>query len=140
MSKQLSEITIAWVEDDIDVIYGVLKPLIKQGVAINQYHNYQDAITRINEIRECDLILLDAILPPGASGATGSNLGIKLLRRFREEFKLEMPVIIFSIVANAQDVISTSELEELKARSLPKGITPLELKDEVVEVLGIRST
>jgi len=140
MSKQLSEVTIAWVEDDIDVIYGVLKPLIKQGVTINQYHNYQDAITRVNEIRECDLILLDAILPPGASGATGSNLGIKLLRRFREEFKLEVPVIIFSIVANAQDVISTSELEELKAHSLPKGITPLELKDEVVEVLGIRST
>ena len=140
MSKQLSEITIAWVEDDIDVIYGVLRPLIKQGVAINQYHNYHDAITRLNEIRECDLILLDAILPPGASGMTGSNLGIKLLRQFREEFKLEMPVIIFSIVGNAQDVISTSELEELEARSLPKGITPLELKDEVVEVLGIQPT
>lgn len=135
--KQISEILIAWIEDDIDVIYGVTKPLSNLGVTLNHYYNYQDAISRIDEIRSCDLILLDAILPPGASGATGSNLGIKLLKRFRDEFNLDMPVIIFSIVANAQDVINTSELQEYKAHTLPKGITPLELKNEVLEVLGI---
>lgn len=136
-SKQINEIIVSWIEDDIDVIHGVIKPLTKQGVTFNHYYNYQDAISRIDEIRDCDLILLDAILPPGASNATGSNLGIKLLKRFRDEYRLKMPVIIFSIVANAQDVISTAELKTYNAHPLPKGITPLELKNEVLEVLGL---
>lgn len=137
MTKRVDEITISWIEDDIDVIYGVIKPLLKLGVTLNHYYTYQDAISGINQIRECDLILLDAIIPPGSSGATGGNLGINLLERFRNEFQIETPVIIFSIVANAQDVISTSDLKKYKARSLPKGITPLELKTEVLEVLGL---
>jgi CheY-like chemotaxis protein len=136
-SKQISEVIISWIEDDIDVIHGVMKPLIRHGVTLNHYYNYQDAISRIEEIRGCDLILLDAILPPGTSNITGSNLGIKLLKSLRDEYQLDMPVIIFSIVANAQDVISTAELKEYNAHSLPKGITPLELKNEVVDVLGI---
>ena len=135
--NQLEHICIAWIEDDSDVIFGVVKPLIKQGVTINTYYNYAEAINHIDEIRDCDLILLDIILPPGASDEKGNSLGIKLLRLLRNEYQVKMPIIIFSIVANASDIISTSELESLGAQALPKGITPQELKTEVIEILGL---
>lgn len=138
--KPLNEVTISWIEDDIDVIHSVMKPVQKEGVTLQFYYNYQEAIANIDAIRKSDLILLDAIIPPGTSGVTGGNLGIQLLRRFRQEFKIDVPVIVFSIVAHAQDVISTTELEELKARSLPKGVTPADLKVEILEVLGLSAT
>ena len=138
--KPLNEVTISWIEDDIDVIHSVMKPVQKEGVKLQFYYNYQEAIANIEEIRKSDLILLDAIIPPGTSGMTGGNLGIHLLRQFRQQFKIDLPVIVFSIVAHAQDVISTAELDELKARSLPKGVTPADLKMEILEVLGLSAT
>jgi CheY-like chemotaxis protein len=134
----LNEVTISWIEDDFDVIHSVMKPVLKEGVTLMPYYTYQDAITNVEEIRKSDLIILDAIIPPGSSGLTGGNLGIHLLRRFRTEFHIDLPVIVFSILANAQDVISTAELKELKAHSLPKGVTPDDLKSEILEVLGPR--
>jgi CheY-like chemotaxis protein len=135
--KELKDINIAWIEDDSDVIFAVVKPLINQGVTIKPYYNYAEAIKHIDEIQQCDLILLDVILPPGASNVEGNSLGIKLLRLLRNEYQLKLPIIVFSIVANASDIISPSELELLGAQAVPKGITPQELKAEVVDILGL---
>src|ERR1051325_11469214 len=98
---------IAWIEDESDVIFGVVKPLTKEGFIIKQYFTYYDALNHIHEIAKCDLILLDVILPPGKSSESGKNLGLKLLKKFRDEMGLTTPVLVFSIVANAEDVIET---------------------------------
>jgi DNA-binding response OmpR family regulator len=128
---------IAWIEDESDVIYGVVRPLIKEGFQIKQYFTYSDAIDAIDEIAQADLILLDVILPPGNATETGKNLGLDFLRRLRDEFKLSMPVLLFSIVANARDVIDAKELTRLKAHSIPKPTSPKDLKAEVKDLLGL---
>jgi len=135
--------TIAWIEDDADEIAAVIKPLQRAGFHFNYYRDYSEAIEKREEIRQCDLILLDLIIPPGSASVatnpelrTEQNLGKKLLRRFREEFAIEQPAIALSMLADT-DGFEEGEAEELKVVQLPKPIRPAELKAAVYRVLRL---
>jgi CheY-like chemotaxis protein len=128
--------TILWIEDDIDIIKPVVKPLLDDGFHIVGCSNYAEALTHIKELHKFDLILLDLILPPGKSDAKGEYLGLEFLRRLRSEFDIQIPVIVFSVVAN---VAIVKELKSFGAIPLSKPIRPSQLKNEVLNTLGIKS-
>jgi CheY-like chemotaxis protein len=129
--------TILWVEDDIDIIKPVIYPLLTAGFQIIGCQTYAEALTHIQDLHEYDLILLDLILPPGKSDVKGEYLGLEFLRRLRREFDIQIPVIVFSVVANAPNI--SEEIKSLGAIPLHKPIRPSDLKYEVFDILGIKS-
>jgi CheY-like chemotaxis protein len=126
--------TILWIEDDIDIISSVVIPLVNDGFNIIDCRNYSEALTHIKEMSKVDLILLDLILPSGNLNVTGDYLGLEFLRRLRHEFDIHIPVIVFSVIANARGL--NEELKSLGAVLLSKPIRPSQLKSEVYEILG----
>lgn len=128
---------IAWIEDDVDLVAPVVKPLEKAGFQIVKYYTYGEALKQLEVIRRCDLILLDLYLPPGGVAEDEEYLGKKLLERLRNEFKVNVPVIVFSGWANASDVLSSEEATQLNAITVAKPVRPSYLKSEVFQLLRL---
>lgn len=132
---------IAWIEDDIDVIGGTVRPLKKEGFVILGYRTYKESLTKIEEIRDCDLILLDLILPSGDALDEDDDeeeyLGKKLLKELRSTYHLEQPVIILSVVAEAPNIFTPEEISTLKILPLSKPIRPSRLRNEVFRLLNL---
>ncbi len=128
--------TIVWIEDDVDVIAGVTRPLERAGHRFVHLRNVAEAREHFDLLRKADLILLDMILPPGTSELTHPTErypGQALLREIREA-GIETPVIVLSVVAR-EDV--HRELERLGvAEVIRKPVLPSELKKRVEAVLG----
>ncbi len=140
----MDEKTVAWIEDDSEEIAAVIKPLQRAGFQFKPYFTYSEALEKIDEIRQCDLILLDLILPPGTQMSpelearleNEEYLGLFLLEQLRSEFQISAPVIVLSVVAGLKS------LEE-KKNALPdvvflaKPIRPSVLKSTVYRALGM---
>jgi hypothetical protein len=91
----------------------------------------------IEILRKCDLIILDLILPPGKNIETEDYLGIDLLRRLREQFHVSTPILIFSVVAHATDVLSEADLKKYNAAAEFKPIRQERLMRTVYELMGL---
>lgn len=138
--------TVAWIEDDADEIAVVIKPLLRAGIEFNIYHNYSHALEHMEEIRACDLILLDLIIPPGDAAPSDQPsleedeeyLGKPLLRKIRDEFEIQLPVIVLSVVAD-MGTFSDEEKRKWRIKELVKPIRPSTLKTEVFRALGIEA-
>jgi CheY-like chemotaxis protein len=130
---------IAWIEDDIDALAPVMEPLIERGFSFKKFRTYQQALDNVATLRSCDLIILDLILPPGKSAETDEDdyLGAKLLRRLRDELRVKTPILIFSVVAHASDVLPDSELKKYDVRAEFKPIRQERLMRAVHELIGI---
>ncbi len=125
---------IIWIEDDTDIIDLVVRPLERSNYQIKRLDNVQKALENIEEIRQCDLILLDLIIPLGGTEDVGDYPGIYLLRTFREKYKITQPVIVLSVVADLQ---TFDELKKLNTTVANKPILPSKLKILVDQVLGV---
>ena len=96
--------TIIWIEDDIDMIDAVVRPLEKDGHHIIRLRTIKAALDAVEQIRQADLILLDIFLPVGTmspeqSGAFGKRYpGIEILRNLREEKGVQTPVVAFTVL------------------------------------------
>ena len=129
---------VSWIEDDADVIYPVIEPLLKANMEIQIYRTYSDAMKNVHVISKGDLVLLDLILPLGKSLENSRDsefLGLKLLRHLRKEVNTKIPIIVFSVIADDPDLYK--ELTSLGAIMLSKPIRPSELRNEVFSALGI---
>jgi CheY-like chemotaxis protein len=147
---------IVWIEDDIDIIYPVVRQLENAGYKIQPYRSPAHALDAIEVIRQADLILLDLLMPSGRSNdednqpaseieleiaATGRHEingvnrypGISLLRDLRQKYSINKPVIFLTVITKAET------LEELKllgvADIVRKPILPSELKERVERAL-----
>lgn len=90
---------IAWIEDDAELIYSVVRPLEKRGFKIDIFRTTQTAIENIDLIKQSSLILLDLMLPRGKHEDECDQVGyegVKLLNKLRNTFLLNIPVIILS--------------------------------------------
>lgn len=126
---------IVWIEDDTNIINDVVRPLERNGYQIERFHTVKEALDNLDVLRACDLILLDLIIPIGeANVEVGYYPGMYLLRTFREIYHLEQPVIVLSVVANAEVF---QDLKTLGAEIENKPILPSKLKRLVEEVLGV---
>jgi CheY-like chemotaxis protein len=100
-----------WVDDDIFEIEYLLYPLEKDGYKIEKIRYLPEAYEKLKLNSNYDLIVLDLIMPPTdcygeipewlvQEHPNGAN-GIKLLIQMREELKIQIPVLILSVVPDA---------------------------------------
>ena len=122
---------IMWIEDDVDIIGSVVRPLKDRGYEITVVESMREALDRIEELRCCDLILLDIILPAhDEQWEREHHIGVHLLRALREQM-VDTPVLVLSVVGNPEVV---KELRELGVLGfLRKPILPHQLDERAYE-------
>jgi CheY-like chemotaxis protein len=129
---------IAWIEDDADIIYSVVKPLEEQGFTIEVYRTVQETLDNVERLRACDLILLDLILPSGKAeeehGLVEMYAGVQLLQSLRSTHAMDLPVIVLSTAAAVERF--TKVADELSVSDiLVKPCLPRQLASSVISVL-----
>lgn len=128
---------ILWIEDDADLLWGLVKPLEKDGYKIISAKDEKEGLEKISEI-DFDLIILDIIIPTGIKGDEGgvSFVGMRLLEKLLIEMKIKIPIIVLSVVRDSNMIEIMYQMGVKKV--LPKGAyLPSKLKNEIYEVLGI---
>lgn len=129
---------ILWVEDDADVLMGLVRPLEKDGHEITVAKDEKEALERIEKF-DFDLILLDMIIPTGVKGDVGDVpfIGMRLLKTLSIDMKIKTPIIVLSVVRDP-DIIE--EMNGLGVKEvLQKGAyLPSKLKEKVYETLAVQ--
>lgn len=94
---------IAWIEDDAQDIDDVLLPLKRADHVIDTYETFKGSITRVDDLKSANLILLDILLPSGDAAATNDDLsaGLDLLTELRR-LGVSAPVVVFSARSRRQ--------------------------------------
>ena len=125
---------IAWIDDDAHVMWSVVEPLQLAGFVIEKYPSLSEATADLARICAADLILLDVIMPPGTTVASGTRYSAAdFLRKLRSSSSPYPPVIVFTVI---RDRTVLDELEELgAARILAKPVLPSVLKAAVEDVI-----
>ncbi|MCK5108268.1 MAG: response regulator [Methanosarcinales archaeon] len=129
---------ILWIEDDADLLMGLVRPLEKDGHEIIVVKDKSEALETI-EKSDFDLILCDIIMPTGIMGDMGDVpfVGMRLLEKLLVEMKIKTPIIVLSVV---RDPTMIDKMYEMGAKKvLRKGaLLPSILREEVYEMLGVR--
>ncbi len=126
--------TIVWIEDDIDIIEPVVRPLELAGYTFVKLRTIAEALNAIEVIRQADLVLLDMILPPSQIDREfGRYPGRKLLEILRKEYGIVTPVIALTVVTQPEVLEDLVKLGV--ADILRKPIRPSVLKQRVEDVL-----
>lgn len=127
---------IAWIEDDISIIYPVIKPMKKAGYEIIEMQTIPNDVDSINELRDVDLIILDMIMVPSSdkSQIYVHHAGMEFLNRLRKEHEIDTPVVILSVVTHIENLKAISD--ELNIVDvITKPVMPKELKDRIDKCL-----
>lgn len=126
--------TIVWIEDDIDIIEPVIRPLELAGYTFVKLRTIAEALNAIEVIRNADLVLLDMILPPSQIDREfGRYPGRKLLEILRKEYGIVTQVIALTVVTQPEVLEDLANLGV--ADVLRKPIRPSVLKQRVEDVL-----
>jgi DNA-binding response OmpR family regulator len=143
---------ILWIEDDYYHLQGLVKPLKKEGFEIIIAKCYEDAKKILDDNIDLDMVLLDLIIPYSLTGSivrkkkendyqnqveTPDDLvenGINLFNYIRKDLKLNIPIIILSIVSN-EDIINRLNENGANEKLQKLGMLPLKLKEVVLELL-----
>jgi DNA-binding response OmpR family regulator len=127
--------TIAWIEDDTDIIDPVVRPLELAGYHVRRYRTASEALDAGAEIAAADLILLDMIQRPGQLDVPmGRYPGIEVLSRLQNSYHLTQPIIVLTVVRNEE---LAPELERLGVHTIVhKPVLPSRLKAHVESALN----
>jgi CheY-like chemotaxis protein len=125
---------IYWIEDDADIIWAVVQPLVDAKNEVHTLKTISSALKAVEELKKADLILLDMILPPGDLQVDpGKYPGMWLLKKLRNEYGVSVPVIVLSVVNGTK---LEGLLEELSVASyLRKPVLQKELQGAIEKVL-----
>lgn len=127
--------TIVWIEDDVDIIAALVRPLERAGYTFLEYRTANEALNAIDQLRAADLILLDMILQPGTNNHTfGRYPGLDILRALRDVHHIKTPVIALTVVTRDEVLEQLRELGV--ADIIRKPIRPTELKSRVERILA----
>ena len=129
---------ILWIEDEADLLMGLVRPLEKDGHEIIVVKDESEALETIEKF-DFDLILCDIIMPTGIKGDMGDVpfVGMRLLEKLLIELEIKTPIIVLSVLREAPMIDKMYEMGAKKV--LPKGaLLPSKLRDEVYEMLGVR--
>jgi CheY-like chemotaxis protein len=125
---------IAWIEDDIGIIEDVIQPLIADGYKFTYLRNSKEVLGKIDFLKTVDLILLDLIFPSGDEAIDFNQYpGVNLLERLKNEFGVETPVIVLTVVTNGQAHKQLRELGVIEIINKP--VRPSELREAVNQAL-----
>lgn len=127
--------TIIWIEDDIEIIDPVVRPLERAGYQVVRLNTVKEVLDAIEKIRAADLVLLDMILRPGMEEHTfGRYPGLDILELLREKYAIEVPVVVLTVVDRPEVRQRLNELGT--AEIVRKPVRPSTLKEVVDGVLG----
>lgn len=138
MQKRVNK-TIAWIEDDAEVLFEVIRPLENIGCKIVTYQTAKHALQAIDEIRSADLILLDTFFPTGEYPVVGRQrendyTGIHLAKELRQRHGVKAPIVVFTVVTRAE---LEAELDGLDVDDIiQKPVRPSVLKQLLLEILA----
>jgi DNA-binding response OmpR family regulator len=91
---------IVWIEDDVDIIGPVVRPLERAGFEIVRLRTAKEVFDNVAKLHEADLILLDMLLPDGGSGLElGRYTGLDIFKELLENHALKTPVVALTVVA-----------------------------------------
>ncbi|MEW6402141.1 MAG: response regulator [Chloroflexota bacterium] len=126
---------IIWIEDDVGIISPVVRPLERAGHKIVSYTTVNEALKHMSDLESADLLLVDMIHPPGKNNDLSHYPGLDLVQKVRNEFKWDIPIIVLTVVTNAE---VKKQLDKLNiAAVINKPVRPSILKEEVEKALGI---
>lgn len=128
---------ILWIEDDADLLMGLIRPLKKDGHEIIVAKDEKEALETIRKT-DFDLIILDIIIPTGVKGDKGGVhfIGVRLLEKLLVDLNIKTPIIVLSVV---RDPDMIEEMYAMGAKKvLPKAAyLPSKLKEEVYTALDM---
>lgn len=128
---------ILWIDDDADLLNGLVRPLKKDGYKIIVAKNEKEALERIEEF-DFVLILSEIIIPTGTKGSAKNPpfAGMRLLKTLLVDMKIKTPIIVLSIVSDEKMMGDMLDMGVKKI--LQKGeYLPAKLKKEVYKVMGV---
>ena len=126
--------TIAWIEDDVDIIGPVVRPLERAGYKVIRLRTAKEVFDNIQKLHDADLILLDMLLPDGGVDIELSRYtGLDIFRELLENHDLQTPVIALTVVAR-EEVRKNLRLLGV-ADIIRKPVRPSELKERIDQVL-----
>ena len=127
--------TIIWIEDDVDIISPVIRPLERAGYKIVCFRTAKEVFDNVQKLKDADLILLDMILPDGGLSMELSRYtGLDIYRDLKTKHNLETPVIALTVVAREEVRITLRELGV--ADIIRKPVRPSELKERIEQALN----
>lgn len=141
--------TLAWIEDDSYALDGIMMPLRKVGFTIVKYFSYAEAMRHIGIIKQCDIIIVDLILPPGKDVKCYDHIvdeyqsrdlyGLRILYALCNDstFDLKKPIIILSVIAHEEERARAEELRRLNVHLLAKPAHGRDVKAEVYKLLNL---
>jgi len=126
--------TIIWIEDDVDIIGPVVRPLERAGFNIVRLRTAKEVFDNVQKLHDADLILLDMLLPDGGVDIELSRYtGLDIFRVLKEEHDLETPVVALTVVAR-EEVRKNLRLLGV-ADIIRKPVRPSELKERIEQAL-----
>lgn len=126
--------TIVWIEDDVDIIGPVVRPLERAGFQIVRLRTAKEVFDNLPKLHQADLILLDMLLPDGGSGLElGRYTGLDIFRILKNQHDLKTPVVALTVVARQEVRKNLNDLGI--ADIIRKPVRPSELKERIEQVL-----
>lgn len=126
--------TIVWIEDDVDIIGPVVRPLERAGFQIVRLRTAKEVFDNLPKLHQADLILLDMLLPDGGSGfELGRYTGLDIFRILKNQHDLKTPVVALTVVARQEVRKNLNDLGI--ADIIRKPVRPSELKERIEQVL-----
>ncbi len=125
---------IIWIEDDVDIIGPVVRPLERAGFEILRLRTAKDVFDNVAKLHEADFILLDMLLPDGGSGLElGRYTGLDIFKELLENHALKTPVVALTVVAREEVRKNLRDLGV--ADIIRKPVRPSELKERIEQIL-----
>jgi DNA-binding response OmpR family regulator len=126
--------TIVWIEDDVDIIGPVIRPLERAGYHIIRLRTVKEVFDNLTKLHKADLILLDMLLPDGGSGLDLSRYtGLDIFRELKANHNLTTPVVALTVVAREEVRKNLRDLGV--ADIIRKPVRPSELKERIEQIL-----
>lgn len=135
---------ILWVDDDYQIIRGLIRPLEQAEYSFYPVKTIAAALESLKSDTTFDLAIVDIFLPlaettstlmPASITAAGDFVGEGLIVYLRDDLNLKIPIIVMSISGSDGELVARLEPYEVSA-FLNKGeLKPLQVKQVVERAL-----
>jgi CheY-like chemotaxis protein len=133
------------VDDDYQVIKGLIRPLERAGYTFDNVGSIAAALEKLHHEPPYDLAIVDILLPldetilasmPDAIKAAGTRAGAGLIAYMRYELGLKIPIIVMSVLGSDAELLARLEPYEV-SEVLHKGsLSPTQVKEAVERALA----
>jgi DNA-binding response OmpR family regulator len=125
---------IVWIEDDVEIIRPVIRPLERAKYSIVTFQTAKDVFDNLEQLHEADVIILDIFIPHGGVDVELSRYtGVDIFEILKLEHQLTTPVIVLTVVAREE--VRTRLRDLGVADIVRKPVRPSELKERIELIL-----